>query len=193
MKLKELRFATSFLVVLVAATPLWAAGTKIAGDEFGIELPQGFPDAAKNETSAEVEGQTITTTTYVSRIPTGTFIFAFSDFGVVPADPGLEMAKAKDQLLQAVKGAAKSLAETPFHGHPSMRMVFAGSGQIPQYGRVRLVFAGARLYQVIYLAGSEDALSAPEVSSSFESLSLPDAVAEAPADKRVVRAEAGNE
>jgi hypothetical protein len=154
----------------VTAAAMLVAGTcgaaEINGDSFRITLPAAFAEPVKSNT----EKNGIETTTWVSKAPTGeAVVVSVSKMPAKIADPVKLMDSTRDSLLKSVNGTLDS--EQNLTGDIPSRTILFRSGTAA-FLRSRLAVDGDRLYNVLYVARSEDQRGLPSVGQIFDSFKI---------------------
>lgn len=183
--MKSLAGKTFTLMILgaLALTPSFA-GTVEKGS-FSIAIPDGFSEFARQEQTVKSASGDIKQVTYVSKGTEGDAVIV--TYGAMPGpiqDPAAAMAGGRDSLLKSLGATVGSQKDVQIDGHPGMTVEYSATSPRPIFARTDLVVAGARLYQVIYLGATPEAVVSPEVQAMFGSFTLnEEAIASADAPK----------
>ena len=176
-KFVKLGAAAGLLLALLGSiAPNAYAADAPSENAFVIALPAGYaPFAEQVQTAKSPEGD-ITTTTWVSKAPTGeAVVVTRSRMPGRILDPQKLITSTRASLLTSLGATLES--EEPRPGElPSMRLTFRSDAAV---FRARFTVVDDRLYQLLYVGRSQEQREAAEVGRLFESFAITEAAAPA--------------
>lgn len=169
--MKGIQKRASLWAVLGAVTALTAAmaGTAVNEKTFSLTLPDGYGAFTKQVQKDQK------VTTYVSKGEDGGVIIVSHALMAPTEDIDAYLAKERDSLIKSLKATLGPQQQRRIDGKDGLSFRYFIQGAQPMFGRTDLVVADPRLYQVIYLAGSEEAVGSAAVNQMFGSFDLKEA------------------
>jgi hypothetical protein len=161
--------ALTAAMLAVAAVASAAEPTQVRNDAFNMTLPTGFGDfASQTQTATSPDGKKTEVTTWVSKSPTGeAIVVSLSKMPGKVDDPAKLFDSTRDALLKSTKGTLDN--EQKLNPTTDVLSFHSASGA---YLRSRLIVAGDKLYQVLYVGRSADQRENPAVAAMFDSFAI---------------------
>jgi hypothetical protein len=173
MKANAKRMVAAAVLAMIVLVPAGFAQTPVQQESFSITLPAGFGEFAKQQQKIKSESGEITQVTYVSKGTGGNAIIV--THGTMPGkimDPAATMNSGRDSLLKSLGATLVSEKSIQIDGKPAMSISYSAEKPRPIFARTDLVVAGPRMYQVIFLGSSAEALAHESTSRFFSSFDI---------------------
>lgn len=168
----------SFLALLMVSSA-WAV-TPVEEESFAVTLPDGFSKFAKKQQTVKSESGDIQQVTFVSTAPDGdAVIVTYGEMSGKILDPQATMKSGRDSLINSLRANLASERELEIDGNPALSISFSAEKPRPIFARTDLVVAGPRMYQVIYLGGTQEDLTSVATEMFFSSFDIDEAAIEA--------------
>ncbi|MFZ2493201.1 MAG: hypothetical protein WA208_17110 [Thermoanaerobaculia bacterium] len=166
------------VAAVLLAVPAFAQEVPVDNEAFGITLPAGFGEFAKQSLSTDSPQGKIETTNYVSKAPTGeAVVVTVSRMPAKIGDPQKLIASTRDSLVSSLKATLE--AEQNVEGGMPANDFSASTAAV--FLKSRLAVLENTLYQVLYVGRSAEQRAVPAVSTMFASFKPKAAHAAAPA------------
>ncbi len=170
--------AAAFLMTLAVAA-IGFAQTPVDQESFSITLPAGFGEFARQTQTVKSENGDIQQVTYVSKgLQGNAVIVTHGTMGGKILEPAKMMESGRDSLIKSLGAKIESEKQLEIDGKPALSISFTAEKPRPIFARTDLVVAGPRMYQVIFLGSSAEALSAESTQVLFRSFDVKDPVIE---------------
>ena len=148
---------------------------------FSVEFPEGLGEPGIQSIPVKTEIGEVTMHTFMVDAGSRAFFMAYSDYPedlIAAQDAKTVLDNGRDGALANINGTLKEERNYTFESYPAKEFYAAGKQQGNDiYVRSNIIFVKERLYQVVYLSFSEEALTGEEANtyvSSFKLMSLPD-------------------
>jgi hypothetical protein len=168
---KRVAVAASLLTLILAAAAL--AQTPVQQDSFSITLPAGFGEFARQEQTVKSQNGDIKQVTYVSKGLQGNAVIV--THGTMTGkilDPAAMMGSGRDSLVKSLGAKLESEKQLEIDGKPALSIAFTAEKPRPIFARTDLVVAGPRMYQIIFLGSSAEALANDSTQVMFSSFDV---------------------
>ena len=99
-------------------------------------------------------------------------ILGYSQFSGKITDPDATLASGRDSLLKQLGATASNERDVKVSGHPARTFMYSASSPRAVFGRTDLVVVGPRMYQLIYLGFTQEALQKADVQSMFSTFNV---------------------
>lgn len=170
--------AAAFLMTLAVAT-IGFAQTPVDQDSFSILLPTGFSEFARQTQTVKSENGDIQQVTYVSKgLQGNAIIVTHGTMSGKILEPAKMMESGRDSLIKSLGAKLENQKQFEIDGKPALSISFTAEKPRPIFARTDLVVAGPRLYQVIFLGSSAEALGADSTQALFQSFDIKEAAIE---------------
>lgn len=169
---------TAFLMAAAVAT-VGFAQTPVDQESFTITLPAGFGEFARQTQTVKSENGNIQQVTYVSKGLQGNAVIV--THGTMTGkilEPAKMMESGRDSLIKSLGAKLESENKFEIDGKPALSVSFTAEKPRPIFARTDLVVAGPRMYQVIFLGSSAEALAAESTKAMFQSFDIKEAIIE---------------
>lgn len=178
-KLIRHAIATAAATTLLAGIALAAEPTKVTNDAFSITLPGGFTAFTSQTKTADSKDGKVETTNWVAKSDAGqAVIVAMTKMPAKILAPQKMMDSTRDALLKSLNATIET--ETKIAGDiPAESLLFKNSGVSPVFVRGEFLVSVDKLYQILYVARSEQQRSDPAVAAMFDSFKATSQVAQA--------------
>jgi len=161
----------AFVFTLSLATVAQAGQVK--GDVFSVTLPDGFGNAQQQKQTVESPSGPINVVTYISKADDGSaVILGYSEFSGTITDPSATLSSGRDSLLKSLGATAKNERDVEVSGHPARTFNYSATEPRTVFGRTDLVVVGPRMYQLIYLGFTQEALQRADIQGMFTSFKV---------------------
>lgn len=155
-----------------------AQAEQVKGDAFSVTLPDGFGNAQQQKQTVQSPSGPINVVTYISKSGDGSaVILGYSEFSGKITDPDATLDSGRDSLLKSLGASAKGEREVQVSGHPARTFNYSATSPRVVFGRTDLVVVGPRMYQLIYLGFSEEALQKGDVQNMFSTFKVSETTA----------------
>jgi len=161
----------TFVLSLAIATVAQAGQVK--GDAFSVTLPDGFGNAQQQKQTVQSPSGPINVVTYISKAEDGSaVIIGYSEFSGTITDPGATLTSGRDSLLKSLGATANNEKDVEVSGHPARTFNYSATSPRTVFGRTDLVVVGPRMYQLIYLGFTQEALQKGDVQGMFSTFKV---------------------
>lgn len=152
-------------VVLLAVPAAFAQAVQVDNESFGITLPAGFGEFAKQSQESDSPGGKVQTTNWVSKAPTNeAVVVTVSKMPAKILDPQKLIASTRESLVKSLKATIES--EQSAEGGAANDFS-ATTGSV--FLRSHLEVNDDTLIQVLYVGRSAEQRAVPAVSDLFQS------------------------
>ncbi|HEU5163547.1 MAG TPA: hypothetical protein VFV54_10405 [Thermoanaerobaculia bacterium] len=173
MKALSRKIAIGAVLASVALVPAAFAQTPVQQESWSITLPAGFGEFAKQQQTVKSANGDIQQVTYVSKGTGGSaVIVTYGQMTGKILDPTATMNGGRDSLLKSLGAKLENEAAVEIDGKPGLSISYSAEKPRPIFARTDLVVAGPRMYQVIYLGGSAEALASEGTQQMFKSFDV---------------------
>ncbi len=177
MKAPKKVVAASVMVLALAA--IGFAQTPVERDSFSITLPTGFSEFARQQQTVKSESGDIQQVTYVSKgVGGNAVIVTYGTMSGKILEPATMMGSGRDSLVKSLGAKLESEKQLEIDGKPALSIMFTAEKPRPIFARTDLVVVGPRMYQVIFLGVSADALWHESTEQMFNSFDIKEAAIE---------------
>jgi hypothetical protein len=164
--------AATFLLT-VALAPAGLAQTPVERDSFRITLPAGFEEFARQQQTVKSATGDIKQVTYVSKGTGGNaVIVTYGQMAGKILDASATMTSGRDSLLKSLGATLMNERQVEIDGKPGLSISYTAEKPRPIFARTDLVVAGPRMYQVIFLGASAEALASEATQRMFASFDV---------------------
>jgi hypothetical protein len=164
--------AVTFLLT-VALAPAMFAQTPVERDSFRITLPAGFEEFTRQQQTVKSATGDIQQITYVSKGTGGNaVIVTYGQMAGKILDPTATMNSGRDSLLKSLGATLASEKQVQIDGKPGLSFSYSAEKPRPIFARTDLIVAGPRMYQVIFLGASAEALASEATQRMFSSFDI---------------------
>lgn len=148
--------------------------------KFTILLPTGYPPAEKIDQNIPRDSYNAVMTTYLSGNLEGACMVNFCDHPKEIIEKlGSEniLNNERDNAMKNTSGRLENEEAYSVDGNPGKKIYFTGKYQEKEvYGQAVFIVRKNRIYQIVYMNLSKDALAKPEIQSFFSSFKLTDGI-----------------
>ena len=191
MKAMSRKIAIGVVFATVALVPAVFAQTPVQQESWSITLPAGFSEFAKQQQTVKSENGDIQQVTYVSKGTAGNaVIVTYGQMSGKILDPAATMNGGRDSLLKSLGARLENEATVEIDGKPGLSISYSAEKPRPIFARTDLVVAGPRMYQVIYLGASADAIVSETTQQMFKSFDVVESAIEKAEQDLAAKAEA---
>lgn len=170
--------AAAFLMTLAVAS-IGFAQTPVEQDSFSITLPAGFSEFARQAQTVKSENGDIQQITYVSKgLQGNAVIVTHGTMSGKILEPAKMMGSGRDSLIKSLGAKLEGEKQLEIDGKPALSITFSAEKPRPIFARTDLVVAGPRMYQVIFLGSSAEALASESTQALFQSFDIKEAAIE---------------
>ena len=163
------------ILTLTLGFATFAHAGNVNGDAFSVTLPNGFGDAQSQKQTLDSPSGPITQVTYISKSQDGSaVILGYSEFSGTITDPDATLKSGRDSLLKSLGATAKNERSAEVSGHPARTFLYSATSPRLVFGRTDLVVVGPRMYQLIYLGFTQEAIQQADVQGMFSSFRVSD-------------------
>jgi hypothetical protein len=172
-KFSKRPLAMLFTFVFTLSLATVAQAGQVKGDAFSVTLPDGFGSAQQQKQTVDSPSGPINVVTYIAKADDGSaVILGYSEFSGKITDPAATLSSGRDSLLQSLGATAKNERDVEVSGHPARTFNYSATQPRTVFGRTDLVVVGPRMYQLIYLGFTQEALQKADVQGMFTSFKV---------------------
>lgn len=157
------------LLAAVAIAPAARAETPVEEESFSILLPDGFTKFDKQVQKNQK------VTTYIAKSTDGGVVVVSYVLMAPTEDVQAYLSSERDSLIKSLKATPGAEQALEIDGKEGLTFQYEINGARQMFGRTDIVAADPRMYQVIYLASTADAVRGPAVEQMFGSFDLKEA------------------
>ena len=166
-------------VMALALVPAGFAQMPVDRESFSITLPTGFGEFARQQQTVKSQSGDIQQVTYVSKgVGGNAVIVTYGTMSGKILEPATMMGSGRDSLVKSLGAKLESEKQLEIDGKPALSIMFTAEKPRPIFARTDLVVAGPRMYQVIFLGSSADALWHESTEQMFSSFDIKEAAIE---------------
>ncbi|MGH9458796.1 MAG: hypothetical protein ACRD2J_14280 [Thermoanaerobaculia bacterium] len=169
MKAPNKRASAWMVAAVIAAVGSAWAGTPVNEASFSMTLPDGFGQFTK-----QVQKDKKVTTLVAKSDQKGVVIVSFALMAPTE-DLDAFLARERDSLVKSLKATLASERSVEVDGKEALTFHYMIPAAQPMFGRADLIVADPRMYQVIYVAASEQAVNSAETTQMFSSFNVKEA------------------
>jgi hypothetical protein len=142
--------------------------SKVTNDAFSITLPAGYTAFTNQTKSADSPEGKVDTTTWVAKSTAGqAVIVAMTKMPGRILDPDKMIGSTRDALVKSLNATVENEEKLP--GDLKAENLLFKSNSAPIFARARLIVAGDRQYQLIFIGHADAERTDPAVGAMFDS------------------------
>lgn len=153
----------------IAIAPAVSAATPVEEESFSIVLPDGFGKLDKQVQKNQK------VTTYIAKSTDGGVVIVSYVLMAPTEDLQAFLSSERESLLKSLKATPGPQQALEIDGKEGISFQYEINGARQMFGRTDIVAADPRMYQVIYLAGTAEAVQGAAIEQMFGSFDLKEA------------------